>query len=186
MSFGIPWSLRCRNYSKKNSRIFASIVIARVKFFGVISIDPNNTLMPASDILRRRGRRIKDAFLNVGHFSVGYSIYLSLIVYALRVPFIAAPKITFSMVYHVRAEGNEFIKTKNTDGDNREHMFAFVAGLTSQQIGFLLTDLIRRWQDVVDDHCMENRSCVCLTHESLLPPFYSQGILKQLTLSSST
>ena len=97
-------------------------------------------------------------------------IYLSLVVYALRVPFIADLKITFSMVYHARAEGNEFIKAKNTDGDNKEHMFAFVTGLTSQQIGLLLTDLIHRWQDVVHDHGMQNRSCICFTHESLLPP----------------
>src|SRR5277367_5770642 len=76
MSFGVLWSLRCRNYSRKILRIFASIVNARAKYFGVISIDPNNTLMPASDTLRRRGRRIKDAFSNVGHFPVGYSRHL--------------------------------------------------------------------------------------------------------------
>jgi hypothetical protein len=65
-----------------------------------------------------------------------------------------------SMVHHIRAEGNEFVATQDGEKDNKEHMFAFVKGLATHEIG-QLADLIHRWQDVVEDHCMENRSCVC-------------------------
>lgn len=114
----------------------------------------------------------------------------------------------FSMVHHIRVEKNEFVATQHDkqdnkdhgekdskehgekgskeDGekDNKEHMFAFVEGLATPEIG-QLADLIHRWQDVVEDHCMENRSCVCFTHESLLLSLLFTR-LKQHTLLSST
>ena len=79
------------------------------------------------------------------------------------------------MVHHIRAESNEFVATQDGkedeeehgEKDNKEHMFAFVEGLATHEIG-QLADLIHRWQDVVKDHCMENRSCVCVTYESLI------------------
>jgi hypothetical protein len=64
------------------------------------------------------------------------------------------------MVYHIRAQGDAFVRAesdssvltdKNT-GDNREHMFAFIYGLNGLQICNLVTGLVKRWQDIVDDH----------------------------------
>lgn len=104
------------------------------------------------------------------------------------------------MVHHIRVEKNEFVATQHgkeddkehgekdskadDEKDNKEHMFAFIEGLTTPEIG-QLADLIRRWQDVVEDHCMENRSYVCFTHESLLlSPLFTR--LQQHVLLSST
>jgi hypothetical protein len=78
--------------------------------------------------------------------------YLSLLVYTLRVPFIAELKVAFSMVHHIRAEPDKWIQTTDTSGNNQEHMFAFITGMKSQHIGQLLTDLINRWQDIAKDH----------------------------------
>jgi hypothetical protein len=96
----------------------------------------------------------------------------------------------FSMVHHIRAEKNEFVATQHDKEDNREHgekdnkehMFAFVEGLATPEIG-QLADLIDRWQDVVKDHCMENRSYVCFTHEPLLPPLPSTRLKQHILLS---
>jgi len=96
----------------------------------------------------------------------------------------------FSIVHHIRVEKDEFVAAQHGkednkehgekdnkehgEKDNKEHMFAFVEGLTTPEIG-QLAELIHRWQDVVKDHCTENRSFVCFTYEPLLPPlFYSQ------------
>jgi hypothetical protein len=58
------------------------------------------------------------------------------------------------MVHHVRAEGEEFVPASadKTKGQNQEHMFAFIYGLNGEQIQTLLTGLVSRWQDIVDDH----------------------------------
>jgi hypothetical protein len=106
----------------------------------------------------------------------------------------------FSMVHHIRVEKNEFVATQHgkeddkehgemdskEDGekDNKEHMFAFVEGLATPEIG-QLADLIHRWQDVVKDHCMENRSCVCFTHESLLRSLLFTRLKQHILLSST-
>jgi len=34
---------------------------------------------------------------------------------------------------------------------NKEHMFAFISGVTSEHVGELF-DVLRRWLDVVEDH----------------------------------
>src|ERR1700722_12957867 len=98
----------------------------------------------------------------------------------------------FSMVHHIRAEGDEFVPTQHGkednkghgEKDNKEHMFAFVEGLATYEIG-QLTDLIHRWQDVVKDHCMENCSCVCFTYESLLLPLLFTRLKQHILLSST-
>jgi hypothetical protein len=58
------------------------------------------------------------------------------------------------MVHHVRAEGEEFVPASadETNGHNQEHVFAFIYGLNGEQIQTLLTGLVSRWQDIVDDH----------------------------------
>jgi hypothetical protein len=88
----------------------------------------------------------------------------------------------FSMVHHIRAEGDEFVPTQHGkednkghgEKDNKEHMFAFVEGLATHEIG-QLTNLIHRWQDVVKDHCMEIARVSALPMSHFFCPFYSQG-----------
>lgn len=97
-----------------------------------------------------------------------------------------------SMVHHIRAESNEFVATQHGkedeeehgEKDNKEHMFAFVEGLATHEIG-QLADLIHRWQDVVKDHCMENRSCLCFTYESLLLSLLFTRLKQHILLSST-
>jgi len=74
------------------------------------------------------------------------------LVYTLTVPFLCGPRMTFSMVHHVRAEGKQFVTTRNTKGGNQEHMFAFISGIESVHVSKLFADLIIRWQDIVQDH----------------------------------
>ena len=83
---------------------------------------------------------------------VRHSFCLSLLVYTMRVPLVAEPQVAFSMVHHVRAEGQKFVQTTNTTGYNQEHIFAFVTGLEIRHIGQLLVNLGSRWQDVPRDH----------------------------------
>jgi hypothetical protein len=56
------------------------------------------------------------------------------------------------MVHHIKAEGMNFIPAKSTTRGNQEHMFAFIRGFKSKDIGKLLTDLVPRWQDIPGDH----------------------------------
>lgn len=69
----------------------------------------------------------------------------------MRVPFLAAKPVTLSLVHHIRAEGHTFV-SKKSDSNNQEHIFTFVAGFSSKDIGRLLTDLFTRWQDLPYDH----------------------------------
>jgi hypothetical protein len=77
------------------------------------------------------------------------------IVYTLRVPFLARRTAVLSLVHHIRAEGNQFVPAKQgagKDQPNQEHIFGFIAGFTSEDLGLLLTDLFTRWQDISRDH----------------------------------
>ncbi|KAN0106721.1 hypothetical protein V8E51_009597 [Hyaloscypha variabilis] len=75
--------------------------------------------------------------------------------YTLRVPFLSEPTVSFSMVHHIRAEEGNFVPasadTTNED-NNQEHMFGFISGLDGMQMQALLTSLVFRWQDIVNDH----------------------------------
>lgn len=74
------------------------------------------------------------------------------VVYTLRVSFLPQPTVVLSMVHHIRAEGNDFVSTKNTTSGNRGQMFGFIAGLEGLDIGQLLTNRVNRWQDIPQDH----------------------------------
>jgi hypothetical protein len=54
------------------------------------------------------------------------------------------------MVHHIRAEEDKFISTKNTNTNNKEHMFALITGNTSREVGQLL-DPMSGWQDITTD-----------------------------------
>jgi hypothetical protein len=56
------------------------------------------------------------------------------------------------MVHHIRAEEDKFISTKNTNTNNKEHMFALITGNTSKEVGQLLLDPMSRWRDITTDH----------------------------------
>ncbi|RDW63394.1 hypothetical protein BP6252_10939 [Coleophoma cylindrospora] len=77
------------------------------------------------------------------------------ILYSLRVPCLSKQTVSFSMVYHIRAEGGNFASAtadKREERYNKEHMFGFLWGLDGVEIKELLTDLVSRWQDIADDH----------------------------------
>jgi hypothetical protein len=79
------------------------------------------------------------------------------VVHAFKVPCISTEKITFSMVYHIRSDGDCFVATENSKTNNKEHMFAFIEGITSEQIGHLLLGQLNHWQDDVTD-CLDRSS----------------------------
>jgi hypothetical protein len=54
------------------------------------------------------------------------------------------------LVHHVRAEGKEYIPAR-PGNVNQEHIFGFIAGFTSEDMGRILTDLFTRWQDITAD-----------------------------------
>ncbi len=58
------------------------------------------------------------------------------------------------MVHHVRAEGKIFV-TPRKDSTNQEHIFGFIAGFTGPDLGRLLRDRVRRWQDISIDHSVK-------------------------------
>jgi hypothetical protein len=71
-------------------------------------------------------------------------------VYTLRVPFLACPPVALSLVHHVRAEGKKFVPAREGNV-NQEHIFGFIAGFTSLDMGRILTELFTRWQDITGD-----------------------------------
>jgi hypothetical protein len=71
-------------------------------------------------------------------------------VYTLRVPFLACPPVAMSLVHHVRAGGKKFVPAREGNF-NQEHIFGFIAGFTSLDMGRILTELFTRWQDITGD-----------------------------------
>jgi hypothetical protein len=51
------------------------------------------------------------------------------------------------MVHHIRSIGKSFVAADNSDTNNKEHMFAFIEGITSEQTGHLLLGILNRWQN---------------------------------------
>ncbi|KAE9380152.1 hypothetical protein N431DRAFT_394683 [Stipitochalara longipes BDJ] len=74
--------------------------------------------------------------------------------YTLRVPFLACQPVALSLVHHVRAEGKNFVPAK-PGSVNQEHIFGFIAGFSSLELGRILTDLFARWKDIAEDHLMK-------------------------------
>lgn len=75
-----------------------------------------------------------------------------MLVYTIRVPILAQKHVVLSMVHHIRAEDCDFISREEADGNNQEHMLAFVSGFSSDDIGDIFNDLFPRWQDIEADH----------------------------------
>lgn len=59
------------------------------------------------------------------------------------------------MVYHVRVDGTGFQGSKSAETGEKEQIFAFVAGLLSQDIEDLLTGVLSRWYDIRQDHTVD-------------------------------
>ncbi|KAH9215965.1 hypothetical protein DL95DRAFT_499482, partial [Leptodontidium sp. 2 PMI_412] len=75
--------------------------------------------------------------------------------YTLRVPVLAKSPLNLSMVYHVRVDGAGFQGSKSAETGEKEQMFAFVAGLLSQDIEDLFTGVLSRWCDIRQDHTVD-------------------------------
>jgi hypothetical protein len=75
------------------------------------------------------------------------------------------------MVHHIRAEEDKFISTKNTNTNNKEHMFALITGNTSGEVGQLLLDPMSRWQDITTDHLE--------TSSGLTPRLLTAAVIEQ-------
>lgn len=71
-------------------------------------------------------------------------------IYTLKVPLAAELQVNFLMVYHIKAQGGEFIAPTPTHAEesNRESIFAFIAGLKTPHIRQLLSQLVDPlWRD---------------------------------------
>ncbi|KAN0108558.1 hypothetical protein V8E51_008300 [Hyaloscypha variabilis] len=78
--------------------------------------------------------------------------FLTWAVYTLRAPFLARQPVTLSLVHHIRVEGGIFVPSKPGAGNNQEHIFAFMAGFNSQEVGRVLLESLPQWLDIHADH----------------------------------
>jgi hypothetical protein len=86
-------------------------------------------------------------------------------VYSLRVPCLSETKhstVVLSLVYHTRVLGNDYVSLNDNDSqqENKEHMFGFIAGFNRQEIGKLLRDRLIRWQDIAKDHVFKTSAAL--------------------------
>lgn len=111
-------------------------------------------------------------------------LYLPRSVYILRIPFASQLGVLFSMVYHIRTEGNRLVQRRTSSGDNDEIMVAFIAGLNSTQISEALMGLAVQWQDVARDHM---KTSARLTPRLLIARILSQceSIISLRTIDQS-
>jgi hypothetical protein len=59
------------------------------------------------------------------------------------------------MIHHIRVEGNKFVSARGGTGDNKEHMFGFIAGFDVFDVTQILTRLVPRWSDIPADHLQD-------------------------------
>jgi hypothetical protein len=118
------------------------------------SANPGNSGAPAAPTKPTEEDLHRRCFLKRESVSQYFTQILIIIVYTLKVPFLAQQTVALSLVHHVRAEGKDFVPPR-PDSTNKEHIFGFIAGFTSLDLGRLLTELFRRWQDISADHFMK-------------------------------
>jgi hypothetical protein len=58
--------------------------------------------------------------------------------------------------------GNDYVSLNDNDSqqENKEHMFGFIAGFKRQEIGKLLRDRLIRWQDIAKDHVFKTSAAL--------------------------
>jgi hypothetical protein len=58
--------------------------------------------------------------------------------------------------------GNDYVSLNDNDSqqENKEHMFGFIAGFNRQEIGKLLRDRLIRWQDIAKDHVFKTSAAL--------------------------
>jgi hypothetical protein len=137
----------CKDCKCKGDILWRNLYRAEPHFDACFRYFDGKPVEPATSTETRSHHR---CFLKRESIFENFVKLLTTVVYTLRVPFLACQPVALSLVHHVRVEGKKFVPARRGN-INQEHIFGFIAGFTSPDLGRILTDLFTRWQDITAD-----------------------------------